>query len=166
MILYFLNKEFCTEDIINSILRDYDYDNLERVEYYLNNYTTDTFLWADENFQFNKYMIEQDKANFLTNVQEAAIKCNPELNNYVSDFTQINQLIDEYFYNKGAKVSYGCDLMTDLIMSDLAAVSVNRYENERNDYDYLCTIARESKRKVISIMDELYNKVHSKELTK
>ena len=166
MILYFLNKEYCTEDIINSILRDYDYDNLERVEYYLNNYTTDTFLWADENFQFNKYMIEQDKANFITNVQEVAIKCNPELNNYVSDFTQINQLINEYFYNKGAKVSYGCDLMVDLIMSDLAAVSVNRYENERNDYDYLCTIARESKKKVIAMTEELYNKVHSKELTK
>ena len=170
MIMYFLNKEFCTEDIINSILRDYDYDNLERVVYYLNNYTTDTFLWADENFQFNKYMIEQDKANFLTNVQEAAIKCNPEYTSlpgdFLGDFTPINQLIDEYFYNKNAKVSYGCDLMIDLIMSDLAAVFVNRYENERNDYDYLCTIARESKRKVISIMDELYNKVHSKELTK
>ena len=117
-------------------------------------------------FQFNKYMIKQDEANLLTRAQQAIQKCNPELNNSVSDFTQINQLIDEYFYDKNAKVSYGCDLIVDLIMADVAAISVIEYENERDDYHELCTIARESKKEVITMTEDLYNKVHSKELTK
>lgn len=166
MIMYFLNKEYCPENITDSLFKDYDYDNLKRMEYYLTNYTIDTFFWKDENFQFNKYMIEQDKADFLTKVQEAAIKCNPEYSDFTGDFTQINQIIDEYFYDKNAKVSSGCDLMVDLIMSDLAAVFGIRYGNERADFDDLCAITRESKREVMSIMEELYDNVHSKELIK
>ena len=56
--------------------------------------------------------------------------------------------------------------MVDLIMSDLAAVFGIRYGNERNDFDDICAIARESKKEVMSIMEELYDNVHSKELIK
>ena len=164
--MYFLNKEYCPENITDSLFKDYDYDNLKRMEYYLNKYATDNFLWKDEEFQFNKYMIEQDKANFLTKVQEAAIKCNPDYSDFTGDFTQMNQIIDEYFYDKNAKVSYGCNLMIDLIMSDLVAVFGIRYGNERADFDDLCAITRESKREVMSIMEELYDNVHSKEIIK
>ena len=164
--LYLLNREYCTEDIINQFMEKYDYNTLERFNYFFYTYVSMYMSGFGTGFQFNKYMIEQDKADFLTKAQKLAQESNPERSGPASNFIQFNQLIDEYFYDKNAKISYGCDLIIDVIMSDLAATSVNDYGNERNDFDDICAIARESKKEVISMTEELYNKVHNKELTK
>ena len=165
MTMYLLNIEYCTEDIANSIFKNYDYDTLNRVKYFFV-YLCDYIGTPFSNIQFNKYMIEQDKADFLTKVQEAAIKCNPKYSTFTGDFTQINQLIDEYFYDNNAKVSYGCDYVLDYLMSEFSILTVREYDNERSDYDELGKLTMQTRKVVYSTIETAYENTHSKELTK
>lgn len=166
LLLFLLNREYCTEEVTKKIFDDYDLYDLNRGTNFVYTYII-MFMWKEyTNFQWNKYVIDQDKANFLKQF-ENTLKTTPNHNNdFEGNFDQINKLIDDYFYNKTTLFTYGNDYAVDVQVLRYATYSIRNLDNSRSDYNDLSDALYPLWMEAKGYLKETFNTVKGEELAK